>query len=72
MRSPENEADYATLAQAILDHGVRERYVQKPRHPYWNRYLYPGDGWKYWLMTTSVPHNRVLNRAKVPPAVPAP
>jgi hypothetical protein len=66
VRSPENEADYVTLAQAILDHGLRERYVpEKPKRPYWTRYLYPGDGWKYWLLTTSIGHSRILNRARV-------
>jgi hypothetical protein len=66
VRSPDNEAHYVTLAQAILDHGGRERYVpEKPRRPYWTRYLYPGDGWKYWLLTTSIRQSRILNRARV-------
>lgn len=65
VRSPENETAYVTLAQAVLEHGVRERYVpEKPRRPYWNRYLYPGDGWKYWLMTTALGQSRILNRAR--------
>jgi hypothetical protein len=66
VRGPENEAAYVALAEAILEHGVRERYVpEKPRRPYWNRYLYPGDGWKYWLMTTALGQSRILNRARV-------
>jgi hypothetical protein len=65
VRTAENEADYVTLAQAILDHGLRERYVpEKPKRPYWNRYLYR-DGWKYWLLTTSIRQSRILNRARV-------
>jgi hypothetical protein len=60
VRSPENEADYVTLAQAILDHGIYG-YWGKRRY----RYLYPGDGWKYWLMTTSIRQSRILNRARV-------
>ena len=65
VRSAENEAAYVILAQAVLDHGVRERYVpEKPRRPYWTRYLYPGDGWKYWIMTTVLGQSRILNRAR--------
>lgn len=64
VRGPETEADYVTLAQAILDHGERERYVSARGRAYWNRYLYPGDGWKYWLMTTSIRQSRILNRAR--------
>ena len=57
----ENETAYVILAQAILDHGVREKYVPpKPRRAYWNRYLYPGDGWKYWLMTTALGQSRII------------
>jgi hypothetical protein len=65
VRSAVNEVAYVVLAQAVLDHGVRERYVpEKPRRPYWTRYLYPGDGWKYWLMTTALGQSRIINRAR--------
>ena len=29
------------------------------------RYWYPGDGWKYWAMTTDERVSQILNRAKV-------
>ena len=41
VRGPENQDDYVTLAQAILDHGERERYVSAKGRAYWNRY--PGS-----------------------------
>ena len=29
------------------------------------RYLYPGDGYKYWAMTDDEPQSRVINRMRV-------
>jgi hypothetical protein len=29
------------------------------------RYLYPGDGRKYWAMTSRVWHSRVINRMRI-------
>jgi hypothetical protein len=29
----------------------------------WYRYVYPGDGWKYWAMNSRA-YSRILNRAK--------
>jgi len=48
VRSPETEEDYVALFEAISAHSVRERYGQR-----WYRYLRPGDGWRYWAMTSA-------------------
>ena len=60
VRSPETEADYVALFNAIQADGVFERYKGRKK-----RYLYPGDGRKYWAMTTSLPYSRVLNRMRI-------
>jgi hypothetical protein len=57
VRSPETEADYVLLFEAIQRNGVFERWKGRKK-----RYLYPGDGRKYWTMTTAVWHSRVINR----------
>jgi hypothetical protein len=30
---------------------------------------YPGDGWKYWRMTSDIRQSRVLNRARADPQI---
>ena len=60
VRTAENEADYVALFHAIQANGVREKFGKR-RY----RYLYLGDGWKYWAMTTDVNYSRIINRAKV-------
>jgi hypothetical protein len=75
-----DEADYVALHNAISDNGVIEywhgtggwrsqplgvRAKGKPR-----RYLYPGDGWRYWHMAKTLdgppgPSNRIINRNRV-------
>jgi hypothetical protein len=60
VRTPENQAAYVALFEAIQTDGVRERYNGRIK-----RYLSPGDGWKYWTMTTHMPSSRVINRAKL-------
>ena len=60
VRQPETEADYVALFDAIRQHGVDERYGGSER-----KYLYPGDGWKYWAMTTDLPSSRILNRMRI-------
>jgi hypothetical protein len=60
VRSPETEAAYVALFEAIQSDGVVERYNRRRK-----RYLYPGDGRKYWAMTTHLPSSRVLNRMKI-------
>ena len=60
VRSPDNEAAYMALFTAIKGHGVYERWAGRHK-----RYLYPGDGWKYWAMTTELQESRVINRMKI-------
>jgi len=60
VRSPDNEAAYVALFNAIMEHGVCERWAGR-----YKRYLYPGDGRKYWAMTTELQDSRVINRMKI-------
>ena len=60
VRSPHNEAAYVALFSTIMEHGVYERWAGRHK-----RYLYPGDGWKYWAMTTELPKSWVINRMKI-------
>jgi hypothetical protein len=60
VRSHETEADYVVLFNAIQSAGVDERYNRRRK-----KYLYPGDGHKYWAMTTSVHQSRILNRMRI-------
>jgi hypothetical protein len=57
VRTPASEADFVALFETIMRDGVFERWVGRRK-----RYLHPGDGRKYWAMTTAVWHSRVLNR----------
>ena len=59
VRTPENKAAYVALFNLIIEQGVREKWGRY-RYQYW----YPGDGWKYWRMTTEIRQSRVLNRAR--------
>lgn len=61
VRTADNEAAYFKLFALIRDHGTWERFDGR-RY----RYLRPGDGWKYWAMTTAMRQSRIINRAKVP------
>jgi hypothetical protein len=67
VRTPETEADYVALFEAILTQGVREWFEPPGRRRYRVRYLHPGDGWKYWAMTTALGASHVINRARVAP-----
>ena len=60
VRSPANEADYVALFHACQRDGVDEKFGGR-RYRYW----YPGDGFKYWTMTTDLARSQVINRAKV-------
>jgi hypothetical protein len=60
VRSAENEADYVALFRTVQRDGVNERFGGR-RYRYW----YPGDGWKYWTMTTDLAQSKIINRAKV-------
>jgi hypothetical protein len=63
-RRAADEADYIALFEAIQEHGVIERWKGRP-----GRYLYPGDGWRYWPMTAKLnsrlEYNRHINRNRV-------
>jgi hypothetical protein len=56
-RPPGNDTDYEELFYTIQQHGREERYGRAVR-----RYMYPGDGRKYWAMTTEVEVSGVINR----------
>jgi hypothetical protein len=57
--SPETEAEYVALFEAIQRDGVFEVFGSRRTA---KRYLYPGDGRKYWAMTTKIAECTVLNR----------
>jgi hypothetical protein len=54
------EAAYVGLFDLIQAKGVLESFNGHER-----RYLYPGDGRKYWAMTDVEPESRVINRMRV-------
>ena len=54
------EAAYVGLFDLIKAYGVIERHQGHER-----RYLYPGDGRKYWAMTDVEPESRMINRMRV-------
>lgn len=60
VRSAANEADYVALFTIIQAKGVNEPFGSR-NYRYWR----PGDGFKYWTMTTEVKQSHVINRAKV-------
>jgi hypothetical protein len=60
VRSPESEAAYVALFEAIQEGGAFELYNGRKR-----KYLYPGDGRKYWAMTTAINASRILNRMRI-------
>jgi hypothetical protein len=59
VRTPENEAAYVAIFNLIVEQGVHERWGRR-KYQYW----YPGDGWKYWCMTSDIRQSLVLNRAR--------
>jgi hypothetical protein len=63
VRSSENEADYVELFETINKHG-RWGTFRGNRYRYWS----PGDGFKYWTMTSDIKFSRlsrVINRARI-------
>ena len=60
VRSPETEEAYVPLFNAIMADGVFEFYNGRTK-----RYRYPGDGRKYWAMTTALSQSRIINRMKI-------
>jgi hypothetical protein len=59
-RKKDDPERYALLFDAVKRHGVREKWGKA-----YYRYLYPGDGWKYWAMAGSVEYSQILNRARI-------
>lgn len=68
-----DESDYVALHNAIRSRGVIERWhgrkVQRskpidrgPGRPM--RYLYPGDGWRYWYMS-DLSRSKIINRNRI-------
>jgi hypothetical protein len=56
VRTTDNEAAYAALLAAIRTHGVPGEFRGRRF-----RYLYPGDGWRYWQIA---PYP-LINRARL-------
>ena len=59
-RTQENEKDYVALFGAIRKFGRVEKWRGRPY-----RYWHPGDGYKYWAMTSEIRQSWIINRAKV-------
>jgi hypothetical protein len=60
VRGADNEAAYVALFTAIREQGVFEQWAG-----HYRRYLYTGDSWRYWAMTTEVREGRVINRERI-------
>ena len=58
----ERETAYVLLFHLIQAEGVIERYRYQGHS---KRYLYPGDGFKYWAMTMHEPSSQVINRMRI-------
>ena len=54
------ETAYVQLFHLIQTDGVIEGWRGGR-----TRFLYPGDGYKYWAVTTSEPESRVINRMRI-------
>jgi len=54
------ETAYVQLFHLIQAEGVIEHWRGHKK-----RYLYPGDGYKYWAMMTFEPASRVINRMRI-------
>lgn len=63
-REAADDADYVLLFEAIQSQGVVERWRGRR-----GRYLYPGDGWRYWPMTAKMnsrlEYSRHINRNRI-------
>jgi hypothetical protein len=55
-----DDADFCRLFDAIQKSGSVERFGAREY-----RYLYAGDGFKYWTMTDDLRKSVVINRAEV-------
>jgi hypothetical protein len=59
-RPPGNEPLFIALFEAIQQHGRDERYNRRKK-----KYLYPGDGFKYWAMVKDLADSTIINRMKI-------
>ena len=59
-QDPSRETVYVQLFHLIQADGVIEGWRGGR-----TRFLYPGDGYKYWAVTTSEPESRVINRMRI-------
>lgn len=60
---PTANAAYDQLFERIQSEGLRELSPPRPgKKRYRNRYWYPGDGFKYWAMTTRIELSQIINR----------
>jgi hypothetical protein len=60
VRTKENDEIYKELFFTFQKKRVIETFWRKEF-----RYWYPGDGYKYWAMTTDIRESKIINRAKV-------
>jgi hypothetical protein len=63
VRSPDNEADFVALFETINKHG-RWGTFRGNRYRYWH----PGDGFRYWTLTSDLNFSRlshIINRARI-------
>jgi hypothetical protein len=59
--TPENNTEYVRLFNLIAEQGVWEEWKDGRQY----RYLYRGDGWKYWSMPDGdLDKSVVINRAR--------
>jgi hypothetical protein len=56
-RPPGDEPLFEALFHVIQQHGRNERFNRRKK-----KYLYPGDGYKYWTMTTHLSSTMIINR----------
>jgi hypothetical protein len=57
-------ADYMTLYAAIAAHGVEETFTGT-KTPSRKKYLYPGDGWRYWFKNRNPDRSKIINRNRL-------
>jgi len=60
VKTAQHEENYSNLFRLIKRDGVFEFFGGRKY-----QYLYPGDGWKYWIMAEELADSHVINRAKV-------
>jgi hypothetical protein len=60
-KKAQDDADYMALYEAIMRDGALEWWKGRA-----GRYLYPGDGWRYWhIAVQTINRNRIAERDKL-------